>query len=63
MKNAVDLNHLPVSCEEHTFEGWTVKSKKSHILSSKCAADGACVKNTADECQFCRFVNLESQHN
>lgn len=56
VKNPVDLNHLPVCSEEQNYSGWTVKSKKSHILSSKCTSDGNCVKDSENECQFCRFV-------
>uniref|UniRef100_A0A1B6KCS4 TIP41-like protein n=2 Tax=Graphocephala atropunctata TaxID=36148 RepID=A0A1B6KCS4_9HEMI len=57
VKNPVDIARLPVSKEEHTFEDWTIKYQKSHILSSKCTNtdSGTCAKQTADECQFCRY--------
>lgn len=56
VKSPVDITRLPVNNEECTFEGWTVKYQKSHILSSKCTNNNSCSEESSEECLFCRCV-------
>lgn len=56
VKNPVDITRLPVNNEECTFEGWTIKYQKSHILSSKCTNNNSCSEESSEECLFCRCV-------
>ena len=51
-KNTVDVLRLPVNTEEHTFQSWQVKYKRSHILHSKCSNESGCADNN-DCCSFC----------
>ena len=53
-KSEVDIKRLPVNSEEHTFNSWTVKYRKSHILHSKCSKhEGGCTEESTEACLFC----------
>ncbi|GJQ81204.1 hypothetical protein Trydic_g23372 [Trypoxylus dichotomus] len=63
IKGEIDIQRLPVDAEEHTFNNWTVKYKRSHILHSQCSTIEKCSATTDDKCQFCIYTNtLELPH-
>lgn len=53
VKGEIDIQRLPVDAEEHNFNNWTVKYKKSHILHSQCSTTERCNSGCEEKCQFC----------
>lgn len=46
---------VPIDSEQYTFENWTIKYKKSHILNSLCTTPDKCEKSTKDCCLLCTY--------
>ncbi|XP_022909225.1 TIP41-like protein [Onthophagus taurus] len=62
IKTEVDIQRLPVDSEEHKFNDWMVKYKKSHILHSQCSTADRC-STSSEKCQFCVYTStLELPH-
>lgn len=53
IKGEIDIQRLPVDSEEHTFNNWVIKYRKSHILHSQCTTNEKCSNNAEEKCQFC----------
>lgn len=61
LKGEIDIQKLPVDSEEHKFNSWKVKYKKSHILHSKCV-NGPC-QDDENKCLLCIYNSeLELPH-
>ncbi|XP_023016005.1 TIP41-like protein [Leptinotarsa decemlineata] len=59
----IEIQRLPVNSEEHTFNGWTVKYTKSHILHSICRTSEKCKVKSEEQCLLCLYESqLELPH-
>lgn len=52
-KSEIEIQRLPVNSEEHIFNDWIVKYKKSHILHSICATSEKCKNDSNEPCLLC----------
>lgn len=53
-----DILRLPVDSEEHSFNSWQVKYKRSHILHSKCSNEELCRDETSESCLYCLYNRI-----
>ncbi|XP_069684764.1 TIP41-like protein isoform X2 [Periplaneta americana] len=53
-----DIMRLPINSEEHTFNNWEVKYKRSHILHSKCSNEKGCGDDLSETCLFCLYTRM-----
>ncbi|KAJ8929504.1 hypothetical protein NQ314_017797 [Rhamnusium bicolor] len=63
IKGEIDIQRLPMNFEEQTFNNWTVKYTKSHILHSLCTTIEKCKEEPGGQCLLCLYTNtLELPH-
>lgn len=52
-KDEIEIARLPVNAEEFSYNEWTMKYTKSHILHSICTTAEKCKTHCKDQCLLC----------